>query len=332
MRALVNEGINTLVVRDIPRPTAPEGEVLVRTKYAGICGTDLHVWLDGLAGVEPPTIMGHEVVGEIAEGERAGQRVAVEPLRTCGRCRACREGYAHVCRELHVMGVHADGGAAELFSVPADRLHPLPDSISWTVAACTEPTAVAVHMIRQAGLELGDVVLVLGGGPIGYLVAGVARAAGAGRVVVSEVSPQRIDFCRGAGFEVIDASQADPVEAMLGMTGGEGADVVVEAAGTQPTADAMLRAVRVRGTILQGALYGFSPTVDLRYVTQRELHVIGARVYESRDMRMAIQLLASGQVDVGALVTRIVPLDRAVEDGFEALRRSRSEMKVLLQP
>src|SRR4051812_37348937 len=103
MRALINEGIGKLAVRDVPTPTAPSGEVLVQTKYAGICGTDLHVWLDGLAGVEPPTIMGHEVVGTRADGPRAGERVAVEPLRICGRCRACREGYAHVCRELKVI-------------------------------------------------------------------------------------------------------------------------------------------------------------------------------------------------------------------------------------
>jgi 2-desacetyl-2-hydroxyethyl bacteriochlorophyllide A dehydrogenase len=230
------------------------------------------------------------------------------------------------------MGVHADGGAAERFAVPEHRLHPLPDGISWEMAACTEPTAVAVHMVNMVGVELGDFVCVLGGGPIGFLVASVARAGGAGRVVLSEVNPQRIDICRSAGLEVIDASREDPVEAVLGMTGGEGADVVVEAAGTQPTADAMVKAARVRGRIMQGALYGFSPTVDLRYVTQRELQVIGARVYESRDMRMAIQLLAGGQVDVSGLVTRIVPLERAVEDGFEALRSSRSEMKILLEP
>jgi threonine dehydrogenase-like Zn-dependent dehydrogenase len=151
-------------------------------------------------------------------------------------------------------------------------------------------------------------------------------------VLLSEVSGQRIDFCRGAGFEVIDAGNNDPVETVLGLTGGEGADVVVEAAGTQPTADAMVQAVRVRGRILQGALYGFSPTVDLRYVTQRELVVVGARVYESRDVRTAIQLLASGAVDVRGIVTSVVPLDDAVERGFEALRRSRSEMKILLEP
>jgi (R,R)-butanediol dehydrogenase / meso-butanediol dehydrogenase / diacetyl reductase len=191
---------------------------------------------------------------------------------------------------------------------------------------------VAVHMLRQVGLDLGDTVLVLGGGPIGYLVASVARASGAGRVLLSEVSPQRIDICRSAGLEVIDASQDDPVEVIRGLTDGEGADIVVEAAGTQATAKAMLEAVRVRGKVMQGALFGSPPTVDLRWLTQRELSLIGARVYEPRDIRQAIQLLADGRVEVNGLVTRIVPLANAVADGFEALRNSRAEMKILLEP
>jgi 2-desacetyl-2-hydroxyethyl bacteriochlorophyllide A dehydrogenase len=187
-------------------------------------------------------------------------------------------------------------------------------------------------MVRQAGVQLGDVVLVLGGGPIGYLVASVARAAGAGRVLLSEVSPQRIDFCRSAGMEVVDAGIQDPVELIRAQTDGEGADVVIEAAGHPTTAKQMLEAVRVRGTVLQGALYGTPPVVDLRLVTQRELKLVGARVYESRDMRQAIKLLAGGAVDVSGMVTRIVPLEHAVRDGYEALRSSRGEMKILLEP
>jgi 2-desacetyl-2-hydroxyethyl bacteriochlorophyllide A dehydrogenase len=332
MQALVNEGIGALAIREVPTPSPGVGEELVRTKYVGICGSDLHVWLDGLAGVVPPKIMGHELVGQIASGPRAGTRVVVEPLIVCGSCRACRDGYAHVCRNLKVMGVHADGGAAEYLVAPATRLHPFPDSLSWEAAALAEPTAVAVHMLRQVGLDLGDTVLVLGGGPIGFLVASVARATGAGRVLLSEVSPQRIDFCRSAGLEVIDAGREDPVEIIRALTDGEGADVVVEAAGSQPTAQAMLEAARVRGKIMQGGLYSAPPTLDLRLLTQRELQLIGARVYEPRDVAQAIQLLADGRVDVSGLVTRIVPLANAVKDGFEPLRTSRSEMKILLEP
>lgn len=335
MQALVYDGKLKLEVRDVPTPVPAPGEALVRTHYAGICGTDLHSWLDGTPGVEPPVVMGHEIVGEVAgavEGFAPGERVVVEPLLSCGACRACREGAEHVCRRLKVLGVHADGGAAEYVRVPARRLHRVPANLSWEAAACTEPTAVAVHMTRQAGLELGDVALIMGGGPIGFLLGLVARAAGAGRVLLAEVSPQRIDFCRGAGLEVIDAARDDPAEVVRGLTDGEGADVVFEAAGHPASAATALQAVRVRGRILLGGLYSAPPALDLRQATLKELQLVGSRVYESRDVATALRLLAGGAVDVNALVTRVVPLARAVADGFEPLRSSRSEMKVLLKP
>jgi 2-desacetyl-2-hydroxyethyl bacteriochlorophyllide A dehydrogenase len=334
MQALLWEGPGRLAVRDVPVPEPVPGEALVRVHYVGICGTDLHLWLEGAPGVEPPVILGHEVVGQVATAVgslAAGQRVAVEPLRPCGACGACRGGQSHVCRRLQVLGVHTNGGAAEYLCVPLERLHPVPDSLSWEVAGCTEPVAVAVHMVRRVGVELGDVVLVLGGGPIGFLVACVARAAGAGRVLVSEVSPARLELCRRAGLEVIDASQDDPEQAVRACTAGEGADVVFEAAGSAQTAATMLAAARVRGRVLLGAFYSAPPSLDLRPATLKELHLFGSRVYESRDVATALTLLASGAVDVAPLVTRVVPLAEAVTAGFEPLRASRDEMKVLIR-
>lgn len=338
MRALLFEGPGRLAVRDVPTPTPAPGEALVRPRYVGICGTDLHLWLEGAPGVEPPVVLGHEVVGEVAEiagapssGLAAGARVAVEPLRTCGVCGACRAGHGHVCRRLQVLGVHADGGAADYLRLPTARLHPLPESLSWEVAACTEPVAVAVHMLRRVRVEPGDVVLVLGGGPIGFLVGSVARAVGAGRVLVSELSSRRLALCQQAGLETIDAARDDPSEVVRALTAGEGADVVVEAAGSPRTAALMLTAARVRGRVLLGGLYAAPPSLDLRQATLKELHLFGSRVYQSRDVQTALRLLAGGALDVGPLVTRIVPLEQAVEGGFEPLRDSRDEMKVLLR-
>ncbi len=335
MRALVYTGPDQLGVEDVQVPETAAGEALVRVRYIGICGTDLHLWHGEMAAARPPVVVGHEVVGEVVldtTGRLApGTRVAVEPLRTCGRCRPCRGGFSHVCRNLSVMGVHADGGAAEYERVPSHRLHPLPDGLSWEDAALTEPTSVAVHMTRRAGVQLGDTVLVLGGGPIGFLVASVARAAGAGRVLVSEVSPARLELCHRAGLETIDARSADPVEVIRGITGGEGADVVVEAVGLPSTVAQMVPAARAHGTVLVGGIGG-APPVDLAQVVFKELTLVGSRVYESRDMATAVSLLASGDLEVDGLVTRTVPLARAVPDGFERLRDSRDEMKVLLAP
>jgi 2-desacetyl-2-hydroxyethyl bacteriochlorophyllide A dehydrogenase len=335
MQALVFTGPGQLQVRDVPRPTPSVGEALVRVKYAGICGSDLHIW-HGLWQVTPPIILGHEVVGDVVESRAdelaVGTRVAVEPRLRCGTCRACREGQTTACRRSRATGVRLDGGAAEYQVHPAALLHPLPDTLSWEQAALTEPTAVAVRMIRRAGVQVGDTVLVLGGGPIGFLAASMARAAGAGRVVISELSSPRIDFCRSAGFEVIDASATDPAEAFRASTDGEGADVVVEAVGHPSTIGVMLEAVRTGGTVLAGGVYTGEPPTALRQVMFKELRLVGSLAYESREVRAALGLLARGALPVDGLVTRIVPLERAVEDGFAALERSRGEMKVLLAP
>ncbi|MFN8525382.1 MAG: alcohol dehydrogenase catalytic domain-containing protein [Chloroflexota bacterium] len=334
MQALLYQRPHALAVSTVPAPDLQDEHALIRPKYVGICGTDLHVWAGEMKAARVPNTLGHEIVGEVvadASGRLApGTRVAVEPLLSCGTCRACREGARHVCRALRVMGVHADGGAAELMLAPTHLLHPLPDEIDWRAAACTEPTAVAVHMTRRAGVQMGDVVLVLGGGPIGYLLAFAARAAGAARVIVSEVSADRAARCREAGLEVVAPDAAQP--AILEATDGEGADVVFEATGHPAAVLAATAAARVHGTILIGGIAGAPPPVDLPAVIFRELTLIGSRVYESRDVRTAIDLIRRGAVNTESLVTRIVPLADAVSGGFELLRDSRTEMKVLLEP
>jgi 2-desacetyl-2-hydroxyethyl bacteriochlorophyllide A dehydrogenase len=289
-----------------------------------------------MSAVRPPVVVGHELVGEVVEDTTgwlaAGQRVAVEPLLVCGSCRACRAGASHVCRNLRVQGVHANGGAAEFLATPTTRLHPIPDGLSWEAAACTEPASVAVHMVRRAGVEVGDTVLVLGGGPIGFLVASVARAAGARRVLVSEVSQPRLELCRQSGIETIDAGRDDPIAVIRDLTDDEGADVVCEAVGHPATVAQMVAACRVRGRILVGGIGGAPPPVDLASVVFKELTLVGSRVYESRDMATALSLLGSGALKVDGLVTRTVPLEHAVVDGYQRLRDSRDEMKVLLAP
>lgn len=336
MRALVYIGPEQLELEEMATPVPEPGEALVKIRYAGICGTDLHLWHGEMSAVRPPVVVGHELVGEVVEDTTgrlaAGQRVAIEPLLVCGACRACREGASHVCRNLRVQGVHANGGAAEFLCTPTTRLHPIPDGLSWEAAACTEPASVAVHMVRRAGVELGGTVLVLGGGPIGFLVASVARAAGARRVLVSEVSQPRLALCRQAGIEAIDAGQADPVAVIRDLTDGEGADVVVEAVGHPATVSQMVAACRVRGRILVGGIGGAPSPVDLASVVFKELTLVGSRVYESRDMATALSLLGSGALNVDGLVTRTVPLENAVVDGYQRLRDSRDEMKVLLAP
>lgn len=171
MQAIVYEGPDSLSVSERPRPSPEQGEFLVKVAYFGICGTDLLLWNGGLPRIEPPVIVGHEFCGTVEEGYpgheiSVGQKVAIEPLLNCGSCRACRAGHYHVCRNLRVIGVDVDGGAATYVAVPTACLHPLPSSLSLRTAVLTEPLSVAVHMVKRAGVQVGDEVLILGGGPL----------------------------------------------------------------------------------------------------------------------------------------------------------------------
>ncbi|OLT06597.1 hypothetical protein BJF90_16140 [Pseudonocardia sp. CNS-004] len=211
MRAAVWTGPGRVDVRDVPYPRVPDGWLLLRVEYGGICGTDLSI----VAGKHPraaaPLVLGHEIVGIVVrtgpDGPPVGTRVVVEPLISCGRCWACRHQESHVCRELELFGIDAAGGLADHMAVPADRVVPVQPGVPVRRAAWAEPLAVAVHAVARAQVRGGESVLVFGAGPIGILVALVARKAGAARTVVVEQKASRRKIAADCGFETVpDAS------------------------------------------------------------------------------------------------------------------------------
>lgn len=336
MKAVVYAAQDELRLADVPVPRPDPEEVLVEVGHVGICGSDLLVWEGGLDRVRPPVVLGHEFCGTVVDangcaGVRDGQRVAVEPLLSCGQCLACRAGHGHVCRTLRVIGVDVDGAAARYVKVPASRLHTIPDGVSLRDAALTEPTSVAVHMVRRSGVAAGDRVLVLGGGPIGVLVALVARTNGVGDLVVSEPNPRRRDRLAGFGIDTFDPGAAG-VETLLDRTDDEGFDVVFEVAGVAATLAAAPHLARVRGTILLGGLPHHPVAAPFATAVMREQHLLGSRVYESRDMADAIELIAAGRIPVADLVTREVALTDAIPEAYEVLRAGRDELKILVTP
>src|SRR5437867_2198059 len=238
-------------LREAPRPTPGPGQVLVRIRSCGICGSDLHYYHGGLP--VPPVCPGHEISGEVAEvaagvdAVRPGDRVTVEPLITCHRCPACRVGDYQLCRNLQLLGIHADGGFAEYRCVPAYAVFKLPDAMDLTVAALTEPTAVCVHAVRLAGVRLGDRVVVLGAGTIGLLAALAARAAGAAEVLVTARHPHQHEAATRLGARPF--SDAD--DGMLtDYTSGHPVDVVIETVGgSADTLNQALFHVRPAGTV-----------------------------------------------------------------------------------
>lgn len=335
MQAVVYEGPNSLSINDRPHPSPEQDEVLVEVGYFGICGTDLLLWKGGMPRVEPPVIVGHEFCGTVAEGDpsneiSAGQNVAIEPLLNCGSCRACRTGNYHVCRNLRVIGVDVDGGAAPYVALPTTCLHPLPSSLPLRTAVLTEPLSVAVHMVKRASVQVGDEVLILGGGPIGALVALVAGISGAGNVVVSEPQPFRREILGKLGIETLDPGTVELTEVVADRTGGEGADVVFELSGADPAVAAAPLLAGVRGTVLLGAIISHSPTVPLATVTLREQTLLGARVYQSRDVEDAIRILDKGRIPAETIITHEMLLKDSLSEGFEVLRSGSDAMKIVV--
>jgi len=333
MTAVLWTGTDVLETHEVPRPEVPDGWALVEVACTGICGTDLAI----LHGTHPRAthglVPGHEIAGRVVTaapvGPPVGALVVVEPLISCGRCRACRAGATHVCRQLGLFGIDAPGGLARFVALPPQVLHEVPAGIDPQLAALVEPLAVAVHAVDHSGLRAGDVVAIAGAGPIGVLTALVARHAGARAVVVSEPSATRREAARSLGLTVVPEGGSLTASA-LELTEGEGADVTFDAAGHPAVAPDLTAATRVLGTIVVVAVHKEPVPLDLRDVCFKELTVRGVRVYTSADVRRAIELVADDSLGLAALPTRTYPLAEAAA-AFEAAS-SAAYLKVFVVP
>lgn len=336
MKAAFYEGNEVIRIGECV-PVAPaEGEVRIRVSHCGICGTDLHVFHGAMDHrVTKPAVIGHEMSGVIesvgagVSGWAAGDRVTMRPLDYCGACPACLAGHSHVCQKLKVIGVDRPGAMQKLLTAPAHTLHRLPDELSLKQGALIEPIAVACHDVRLGEVKEDEFVVVLGGGPIGALIALVARHKRA-RVLVSEVNPFRIRLLQELGVEVVNPAETDLVALVEEQTGGGGADVVFEVTSSQAGVELMTKLPRVRGRIVVVAIFSQPPQVDLFKFFWRELSLRGARVYEAQDFEEAIALAASGALPLDKLVTNVCPLDD-LEWGLRQLEKGGEVMKVLIE-
>lgn len=330
--AYTGSGVVRLVETDDREPGV--GEVEIAVAFCGLCGTDLHIVHGDMdARVTQPHVFGHEMSGVVdrvgpgVEGWEAGARVTVMPLLWDGTCAACLDGSQHICQNLTFIGVDSPGALQRRWIVPARTLVGLPDDLPLRTAALVEPTAVAVHDVRRSELQVGDRAVVLGGGPIGLLIASVARHAGA-EVLVSEVDAGRRARIAALGLAVVDPSTADVALEVDRWTGGVGADVVFEVSGAAAAVRQSTALAKVRGTIVVVAIHAAPREVDLQRVFWRELRLLGARVYKRSDFERALVLLSDGVVPVDELVTHVVPLSETAA-AMEALT-SGSAMKVLV--
>ena len=336
MTAAFYEGHEKIRIGDCVPVTPGAGQVQIEVSHCGICGTDLHLFHGKMDHrVTFPQVIGHEMsgtitaVGDGVAGWSRSDRVTVRPLDPCGECAACRAGHGHVCMKLKFIGIDAPGAMQGLWTVPAHTLHRLPESLSLEHGALIEPLAVACHDVRMGRVQPGEFAVVLGGGPIGVLVALVARHAGA-RVVVSEINPFRIQLAAELGLETVDPRSDDLVELVNRETGGAGADVVFEVSGSAAGADMMTKLPRVRGRIVVVAIFAETPKVDLFRFFWRELQLCGARVYEAEDFERAIAIAASGALPIARLITNTVSLD-GLESAFRQMESGGEVMKILVK-
>ncbi|WP_276358110.1 zinc-dependent alcohol dehydrogenase [Cohnella caldifontis] len=335
MKAAIYEGSHTIRVGEcVPVEPGPD-EVRISVAYAGICGTDLHLYHGRMDHrVTLPHVMGHEMAGIVESvgsgvtNVAAGDRVVVMPLISCGSCPACLAGHGHICQRLKFIGIETPGAFQASMTVPAHTVLPIPDSLSLKLGAMIEPLAVACHDVRIGDVRSGERAVVLGGGPIGTLIAMVAKAKGA-NVLVSELNPYRIRLLEEMGIETINPKEADVAERVDRLTGGAGCDIVFEVTSSPAGARLMTQLPRTRGRIVVVGIFGDPPPVDLHRFFWRELKLFGARVYEKEDFEQAIAWAASGELPLDRLISDIYPLDR-LEEGFRQMESGGGVMKILL--
>jgi L-iditol 2-dehydrogenase len=335
-----------LRVEDAPEPTAGPGELVVGVRNCSLCGTDAKIWRSGHPDLRPPRVLGHEVAGEVVEvgdgggGWSVGDRVQVIAAVPDGTCHECRRGWMSVCPNQERIGYHLDGGFAELLRVPArvlavDGVNRVPDGLSFAEASLAEPLSCVLNGQELARVGRGQIVVVVGAGPIGCLHVRLARARGAARVFLVELSRRRLALAAGlvAPDEAIDAGATDAVAAVRELTGGRGADVIVVAAASgKAQQDAVAMAAR-RGTV---SFFGGLPrdrptiTVDANIVHYREVGIVGANGSSPDHNQQALELIAAGAVPVADLITHRLPLERTVE-GIHTLARGEA-IKVTVEP
>jgi len=313
---------------------APD-EVVLKVAYVGICGTDMHIYHGVMdQRVAPPQVIGHEMSGTIeamgaeVEGFSLGDSVVVRPLDYCGECPACDAGHSHVCHQLKFMGIDTPGAFQNFWTVKARTLHKLPENVSLKQGALIEPLAVACHDIARAGVVAGENVVVIGGGPIGQLVALVAKSAGA-NVMISEVNEARCAFAEANGFKTVNPISQDLESVVKDWTTGKGADVVFEVSGVAAAVTAMTAIAAVRGRICMVAIHAESHKVDLFQFFWKELQLLGARVYESADFEKAIELIANGSIDIEPFISSISSLAE-INGAFSGMDNNPTGMKALV--
>ncbi len=329
--AVIRNAPRRICIEDVPCPQAGEGEVLVHVKACGLCGSDVHGFLDeNSKGRVEGLIMGHEpagvvaACGEGAERFRPGDRVVIDPQFSCGTCYACRHAWYNICEEGGIIGSALrgfhNGAMAEYVAVKERHLHRLPDAMSFEEGALMEPVSNAIHAVNRAGIKLGDRVAVMGAGTIGLCMIQAAKAAGAGAIAAIDVSDYHLEMARELGADyTVNSRSCDPIQAVKELFGGIGADVTIEAVGLGETYRQATLMTRKRGTFVFFGAAKETAELHLYPILHRELNVVGCTGFDV-ELDTGLSLVSTGKIRVKPLITHtfsILDTARAIQTAVE---------------
>lgn len=354
MKAVRIYGEKDIRVEDVSIDDPKDDQVQIRVKFCGICGSDLHAYLEGwglpttpypLTGKTVPITLGHEFSGEVVKvgakvtDLKVGDAIVVEPLIACGECENCRSGNYNFCNRAvasdgagNFLGFSQDGGMAEYANIDDVFAHKLPQGLDFDLGAICEPTSVGYEALKKCHLRAGQSVAVMGAGPIGLVTALLARIAGASRVFISDVSEVRLQKARDLGFtDIINPTKEDPVEVVRGVYP-NGVDVTFECAGVQATFDTALKTTKRTGILQVVALYGSNVTVNMTDdIIMQGIDIIGTLCYNN-SFDTVLEIINNNRDQFKQLITKKIGLDAALEDGIKALSSDKAQVKIMISP
>jgi L-iditol 2-dehydrogenase len=301
-----------IIFHDIPIPEVKANQIKVKMKCIGVCGSDIHVNHGKHPYTSYPVVQGHEVsavveeIGKDVNNVKVGDVVTIQTQVVCGECYPCTHGMYNDCEKLKVMGFQTTGMASEYFVVDAEKALKLPDGMSFEHGAMIEPLAVAVHALRRYGDVEGKSVLVLGGGPIGNLVAQTAKALGASKVLLSELSEYRLATAKKCGINTVNPKEKNLKEAIIECFSTDGADVIFECIGINATMKQAIEYARKGSDIVVVGVFADLGTINMGFIQDHELRLIGTAMYREEDYIDAIELVNKGLIEFDALITHRV--------------------------
>ncbi|MGW6543269.1 zinc-dependent alcohol dehydrogenase [Streptomyces massasporeus] len=318
IRRVLVRSLDDITVEHVPAPEPGDGELLVRPTVVGVCGSDTHAAAGHHPFIELPYRPGHEAVGVVVatgwgtEEFAPGDRVIIEPNLYCGRCPQCRSGRYNICQELTVFGCQTPGAMADLFAIPADRVHRVPAGMTDLQAVLVEPLATPVHAVAKTGDLTGRTVAVLGAGPIGLLTIIAARHAGAARIAVTDLlEGKRARALRLGADTALSAGSPDLAAQAHAALGGP-ADVVFDCAARGESIAQAVDIVAKGGHIVVVGVGAAGDTpIRLDLVQDREIRIEGTLMYTAEDYRGAMSLITAGAVDTAEIITATYPLEKA---------------------